>query len=973
MSIAQFTDTQPLVGRTREQTLLRGYLAAAQASRGGLVLIGGEAGIGKTALAGALGREAAAGGALVLTGRCYDLTETPPYGPWIEIFEQLALRPDCPSVPAPLGDGDPALDRMILFARLRDTLAAIATRHALVLILDDLHWADQASLELLCYLTRQIGTRSMLLLATYRADEVGSNRPLYRSLPALVREAETVRLPLRSLDLRSVAALVANRYPLPGSDAERLVAYLDRRAEGNPFFVGELLHALEEGGLLRPPDGPGEAWALGDLARARLPSLVRQVIDERAARLGENARDLLAVAAVLGPVVPLGLWAALVGVTEDALLPVIEAALETRLVEATDDGMSIRFAHALVREALYEGILPIRRRNWHQRVGEFLAATPNPDPDTVAYHFQQSGDARAVVWLSRAGDRARILYAPQIAIEHFTRALSLARASGTAPSPTLHRERGLAYETLGDFDRAQADQEVALALARAASDRHAKWQALLDLGQLWAGRDYARTDAYYRQALDLARAMDEPTVLAHSLNWVGNRYVNVDEPFVGQRYQREALAIFGQLGDQRGIAATVDQLGMTSFLCGDLLQAAAHGREAAALFRQLDDRQALASTLSWLSECGGWYGGEVALAAFGLTEGQRYAEEGVRLAHEIGWRAGEAFGMLILAASLSQQGKYWEALALGQRGLALAEEIGHGEWQTEAHFRLGAIHAEMLAAVPARQHLDRALELARDLASRCLERMITGTLASVCVEAGELARARSLLDATMLGPDDPPYTVAQRRCRLAFAQLVLAEGDSALALRLLDQLAPPAAHGEESRVIAHLWRARAQALAALGRTDEAIAILDAARHDAAARGAHGLLWRLHAAAAALRRAAGQHAEAAAAAATARALLEALAALMPEAEPREQFLRAAVALLPPADPRPVTTGSYPAGLTAREVDVLRLVAQGLTDIEVANRLYLSPRTVSTHLRSIYAKLDVTSRTAAARVAGEYGLR
>ena len=959
-----------LVGRDRELAALRTALAATLAGRGSLVLIGGEAGIGKTVLAKVLLAEGVECGALALVGQCYDLSETPPYGPWVELFEQLAVEPDGPSLPAPLGINSPASDGMALFARARDALVAV--RRPIAVFLDDLQWADAASLELLRYLTRRGASLPVLFLATYRASELTRRHPLYGLLPLLVRESDALRIPLRPLDLRSVTRLVADRYPLPEIDAARLVAYLDRRAEGNPFFIGELLHALEEGGLLLPSDEVGGAWELGDLARARLPSLVRQVIDGRAARLGEEVRDLLAVAAILGQVVPLGLWAALAEVEEEALLPVVEAAFDARLIEVADDGASVRFVHALVREALYEGIAPTRRRAWHQRAGEVQAAIAQPDPDVAAYHFQRAGDARAVMWLAHAGSRARALYAPQSAVDHFTRALELARQFRVAPSLSMYRERGLAHETLGEFDPAQANQEAALALARSMGDRKAEWQATLDLGQLWAGRDYARTDAYYRQALDLARAMDEPALLAHSLNCVGNWHVNVDQPFAGQRYHHDALAIFQRLDDRHGIAVTFDQLGMANFLGGDLLQAAAHAREAVALFRQLDERQALASTLAWLCECGGWYGGEAALPALRLAEGQRYAEEGMSLARTIGWRAGEAFGLLMLAASLGQQGNYGEALALGHQGLELAEEIGHGEWQTEAHFRLGAIHADLLAVASARRHLERALALARDLNSRCLERLIVGTLASLCVEHGDLARARTLLDPALLGPADPPHTAGQRRCWYAQAELARAEGDPTRALRIVDGLVAEAVDGRAGRAIPHLWRVRARALAALGRSDEAMVVLRAAQHAAAECGARALLWRLHADDAMLHRAAGEHAAAATAAATARALIEELAALVQEGELRERFALDASALLPPADPQPTRPVRYPAGMTAREVEVLRLVARGLTDVEVAARLFLSPRTVSTHLRSIYGKLDVSSRTAAARFATEHGL-
>ncbi|MGN6359768.1 MAG: helix-turn-helix transcriptional regulator [Thermomicrobiales bacterium] len=976
-----FPIAPPLVGREREQAVLRAALAAALAGRGAFVLIGGEAGIGKTALAEWVLAEATEQGALALVGRCYDLSETPPYGPWAEIFGGNVGDSGISSLPMPLGDGIASPDRPALFRRARLALAEATARCPLALLLDDLHWADPASLDLLRSLARHAAALPLFLVATYRADELTRGHPLYALLPALVRETAALRLALPPIGLQSVAALIRARYPLPEADTERLVAYLDRRAEGNPFFIGELLRALEEGGLLRLLDHHSSTWMLGDLALARLPSLVRQVIDGRAARLGEAARELLAVAAILGQAVSLGHWAALAGVLVEDLLPVIEAASVARLADADEAGSGIRFVHALVREALYAGIPPARRRAWHHRAGELLAAapacgSPDPDPDAVAYHFQQAGDARAVVWLGRAGERARAHYAPQTAIGHLTRALDLARQLGQVPSVSLLRERGLAYETTGDFDRAQGDQEEALVRARAAGDRRAEWRAQLDLGRLWAGRDYARTEAHYDDTLALARALDDPAILAHSLNCVGNWHVNTDEPFLGARYHEEALALFRQRGDRPGIAATIDQLGMASFLGGDLYRAAGRAREAAAHFRQLDDRQALASTLGWLCECGGWSGGEACAAAFAPAVGQPYAEEAVRLAREIGWPAGEAFGLLILAASHGQRGEYGDALALGHRGLVLAEEIGHGEWRTEAHFRLGAIHHDLLDYATARSHLERALTLARDLNSRCLVRLVAGTLASHLVECGDHARAHALLDAALLGPDDPPYTAGQGRGRLARAELALAEGDPAQALRIAERLMLGDA-GREARVIPHVWRVRARALAALGRVAEAIVTLDTARNIAAERGTRPILWRLHADTATLHRARGRAAEAETAVATARALVEAIAPHVPEGDLRERFLRGAAALLPP----PATTSpssaapparAYPAGLTAREVEVLRLVAGGLTNPQIGEQLSLSRKTVARHLESIYAKLDVRTRAAAARIAAEHKL-
>src|SRR5215211_7319465 len=178
------TEPLPLAGRDRDLALLREQLAATLAGHGGLVLIGGAAGIGKTALAEALCAEAAARGALVLVGRCYDLSETPPYGPWAEAVARLPGEPEGVRLPAPLGDGVAAASLVALVTQVKDALAARAARQPLVLLLEDLHWADPASLDLLRALARHLAALPVLLLVTYRDDELARRHPLAQLLPA---------------------------------------------------------------------------------------------------------------------------------------------------------------------------------------------------------------------------------------------------------------------------------------------------------------------------------------------------------------------------------------------------------------------------------------------------------------------------------------------------------------------------------------------------------------------------------------------------------------------------------------------------------------------------------------------------------------------------------------------------------------------------------------------------------------------
>jgi len=278
-----------LFGRTAEQTVLRAGLDAARAGRGRLVFVAGEAGIGKTALVTALARDADQEGARVLVGRCEDVVPPPPYGLWRDLFagaEAAALPVPPPAAFAPLTAAPATTDPAPPEAQVRAWLTALArTRPAapVVLVLEDLHWADAASLDLLRALARAIAAEPVFILGTYREDELDRAHPLYALLPRFVRESDVARIVVPPLTAADVAALVRARYALPNADGQRLARSLYDRAEGNALFTTELLYALENNGSLRQTAG---AWRVGDLTATPLPPLLRQVIDARVHRLG---------------------------------------------------------------------------------------------------------------------------------------------------------------------------------------------------------------------------------------------------------------------------------------------------------------------------------------------------------------------------------------------------------------------------------------------------------------------------------------------------------------------------------------------------------------------------------------------------------------------------------------------------------------------------------------------------------------
>ena len=720
-------------------------------------------------------------------------------------------------------------------------------------------------------------------------------------------------------------------------------------------------------------------WDRKPLAELRIPRSVQDALLQRTDLLSQQARRVLTLAAVTGRHFDFALLQELIQQDEAQLLQLIKELIAAQLV-VEESAEQFAFRHALTRQAVYAQLLGRERKPLHRTIAEtferLYASSVEAHLGDLALHFAEAGVwEQALAYGQRAGEQAQALYAPQAAIEHFTRALDAASQLSLTPAASLYRARGLAYETLGDFERARADQETALLLAHEASDRHGKWQALLDLGLLWAGHDYAQAGDYYQQALALARSMDDPAKVAHSLNRMGNWYMNAEQPHSALRCHQEALAMFGGLNDRHGLAETLDLLGVTSYVSGDLMQSAVYYEQAIAFFRELDERERLPNSLATLMLCGGNYQNETLVqTTVGFAEALKLGELALKIAGEIGQRSDEAYALIYIGVYLGPRGEYGRALEAAQRGLAIAEDIEHRQWMAAGHWALGALYLDLLALSEAKPHLEQALALAQEIGSRFWTRIVSGFLALVSLAQHDVVRAESLLNAA-LGPDDPTQTVGQRLVWYARAELALARNDASLALRIIDQLLASAVGLSSESSIPRLAKLRGEALTKLKQAAEVETILQQARAAALERGQRPLLWRIAIDLGNLYQAQRRDEEAEHAFATAEELIEELAATIPDTVLRAYFLQQATALLPHQELLSLrrTTKRAFGGLTEREREVTALIAQGKASREIAEILVVNTRTIEKHIENILSKLGFTSRTQIAVWASEKGLK
>ena len=443
-------------GRGNDLGLLDDAFKAVTAGERRVVLLCAEPGMGKTTLCGEFARAAHAQGAVVLYGRC-DEELGIPYQPFVEALghfithapnerltahvgehggELAALVPGLAqrlgSVP-PAGSDDPETQRFLLFAAVLGVLASGSASEPLVVVLDDLHWADKPTLTLLRYVVGRSLPANLLILGTYRQHEITRTHPLAETLAALHREAGVSRVALTGLGDGEVMALMESSagHELSGSFVD-LAHALRRETDGNPFFVVQLLRHLAEGGWLFQDD-TGQWRARSELADITLPETVREVVGHRVARLGEESDQLLSTAAVIGQDFDADVLAPVAGLTEPEMVEILDRAVRAGLL--TDLGRGrYSFAHAVVQHAVYEALTASRRSLLHRRVAETLEAVygegPGPRVGEVARHWlattRPSDAGKALDYARWAGEAALAALAPEEAIRSFTNAVELA-------------------------------------------------------------------------------------------------------------------------------------------------------------------------------------------------------------------------------------------------------------------------------------------------------------------------------------------------------------------------------------------------------------------------------------------------------------------------------------------------------------------------------------------------------------------
>ncbi|MFL5619182.1 MAG: AAA family ATPase [Gemmatimonadaceae bacterium] len=986
----------PLIGRSDELARIESAIVAAEGGRSHTLLLVGEGGVGKTRLARAAVDAAERRGFAVAEGRAYSVESGVPYAVFADALAPMLRRLDpaalnvltrgtsaelafiFPAVLAPArgeraeGGESAAAAKARLYWTFLQLLGRLSSRRPLLLVLDNLQWADAASLELLHFVARQVhapgaGGR-LLVLGTYNdADTV----------PVLLRDAEQSLVGLGAARVERIAPLSAEQtlelvqrsFDVPADVVRGFAAMLHDWTRGNPFFVEETIKSLVESGELRQRDGRWTGWNVESIA---LPRTVRDAVLARVDRLGSAARTLLDLAAVLGARVRYAALRAVSGDADEVILESLEEVRRARLLVESDDAagdVEYDFSHPLVRDVVYAALSRPRAQRLHAQVAEALerayGANALSHADELAYHFSRAGagaaHGKALRYLAESGRRALERHADRAAATYLESALAqldgdseIASEEGEGLRAAVLEGLARARQRLGEHGVAEslwvrlkqdaerrgdrrtvAMVERRVGLMHAAGGRHDRAIERFDAGIAAAT---LAGDATMATRIRLARAI--------SLQAIGRR----DE---AHGDVHAALDSAVALGDESLLARVHRSMLLLHLWSGPDAEARAHGERAVALATESGERL-LEWSAHWAMAILGGLTGDAASTAHHVRESER-------LAAEIGSPVLRLWTDEVAIEYMAGVGEWTTALARAEHAIATARALGQRTLLARLLVWTGLIHRGLGDVERTREHVEEAWRMAG------ADAPAEGPLDVHAVVPAHTGMSGYLM---LIGENARAVEIGERG--LAIADRA---GDVAWAIyRLLPFVIENALYLEDyERAARHNARLRRESerldhalgLAWADATDALLAYLTGSARDAVPRlrAAAGALEAVPFVfdAARLRRLigramvdAGDREGAERELRRAHEVFVRLGAQREIRATREQ-LRALGARPPSATP-----ASGAGALSAREAEIARLVAARKSNKEIGVALDISSRTVSTHLSNIFVKLGVSSR-------------
>jgi adenylate cyclase len=802
----------PIVGRQAELELIAKTLELARGGQGQIIGLTAEAGLGKSRLVAEAVRLAQRQGFAGYGGACESSGTNTAYLVWKAIWQaffdvdptsparrqvrhleseledraphRLQAMPLLASIlDLPIDDNDftrmlePKDRRNALAALLEDCLKAAAKEEPVLFVLEDVHWIDPLSHDLLDSLARATANTAVCVLLAYRPHDLERlQAPRVEALPHFSRIGLTALPPADAEHL--IQAKLAQLFPERGGELPKaLVEQLTGKAQGNPFFLEELLNYLRDRGL-----SPYDEQALTSL---ELPSSLHTLILSRLDQLTETQKATLKVASIIGRLFPFawlqGYYPAL-GAPEAIQADLNETArLDITPLDRPAPELAYLFKHIVTQEVTYESLAYATRAQLHELLAQYLEGQAVAGSlDRLAFHYGRSeNQAKQREYFRKAGDAAQAAFANEAALEYYARLLPL--LSEPSEQADLHLKRGAVLELLGRWEEAERHYGDALAQAGQDATRAARckqalgklcrlrgdypaalewleqarqgWAVLQDQaglvpalieigGVLWQQGDYVAARRHLEEGLALARGIGDRRSMAYSLHYSGAVASSQgDYPTAWALYE-ESLALRREMGDKQGIGVSLNNLGLVASSQGDYLRARKLNEESLALRREMGDKPGIATSLYNLGNVAS-YQGDYPMA-------RKLYEESLALFREMGDKQGIAYSLAGLGYGASLQGDYAAARALLDESLALSREMGDKQGIAWSLNNLGFIAAAQGDFAPAQALLDESLALRREMGDKYGIGMSLHDLGYVALSQTNYPTARRLYEESLV-------------------------------------------------------------------------------------------------------------------------------------------------------------------------------------------------------------------------------
>jgi adenylate cyclase len=874
----------PMVGRRREMTRLNEILTAAKAGQGQTAAIVADAGMGKSRLAAEAIRAARQRGFVGYGGACQSDGVNVPYLVWKPIWSGLfdlnpadspaqqtqtltrrvaALAPErlaalpllAPLLDLPLADNEftrslePKIRQSARHALLEDCLKAAVRAQPTLIVIEDLHWIDAISHNLLHELIQALSNYPVCFLLAYRpsATAVTETWPNFH------------KIELNELNAAEAEQLIQaklNRWAAPPREnsSAALAAALLARTQGNPLYLEELLNLLRDRGLIRAD--------LSGLSDLDLPDSLHAMIWSRIDQLTEREKTTLRVASVIGRLFS-ALW--LTGYYPELgplaeIKPVLDQldALDITPLDAPAPEWTYLFKHLVTHEATYESLPFATRARLHERLAHFLEAAyaDAPPLEALAFHYGRSDNAaKKRDYLRRAGEAAQKNFANEAALTYYGQLLPLL---DEAEKLAVLLQRGRILELIGRYDEAEADYRAALEisdrLAQPAGARFAlaqlcrqrgdyqaalSWlneaqsrraaredsaglaEALIEMGMvLYRLGDYDKVREPLHQGLALTRAADDKAGAALALNNLGNVAYSQGDYDAARALYEESLTLRRELGDKYGVANSLGNLGNVVAAQGDYAAAHALHEESLTLRREMGDKYGIGVTLSHL--------GLMVKRQGEYAQSRQLFAEALALRREIGDKLGVSVSLNNLADVAYNQGEYETALVLYEDSLALKREMGDKRGMSLALHNLGAVQFEMGHYQAARTFYEESLALKREMGNRWGIANSLNNMGEVAWAEGDLAATERLFTESLTMRQEMGDKAGVSRSLLNLGRVAIERGDYPQASEMLRESLTMRLELGDKRGVAQSQMGLGELAAAQGEMARAVKLLAAA-------------------------------------------------------------------------------------------------------------------------------------------------